>query len=104
MINFPYQCPFCKEWVWRPEYLGKRKQCFRCGSENVTHEIVSMLGRRGAFSTKSYLFDLYICRDCNYSELYLKSPKTRKTTKKMKLFPSGKKILGRKPKTPPSKS
>ena len=84
VVNFPVQCPYCKEWLWRPEFLGKGKQCFRCGSKNIKHEVVSVLGKRGAFSAKSYIFDLYICRDCNHSDLYLKSSKDEKTEKKTK--------------------
>lgn len=84
LINFPFQCPFCKKWIWRPEYLLKGKNCFRCGSKNVKHETISLMGKRGMLSTKGFIFDLYLCEDCNYAELYYRPPKSRKTLDKKK--------------------
>jgi predicted nucleic-acid-binding Zn-ribbon protein len=63
-------------------FMPNGMKCFQCGSEKVSHQEVSMWGKHGRLSTKSFLFDVYICKDCNYTAFFLKSSKSKKKKEK----------------------
>jgi predicted nucleic-acid-binding Zn-ribbon protein len=49
-------------------------KCGKCGSEKIKREEFSMHGKLG-FMGPDYRFDVYVCRDCGYSELFFQSAK-----------------------------
>jgi len=49
-------------------------KCAKCGSEQIKRAQFSMYGKLG-FLGPDYRFDIYICRECGYSELFFQSAK-----------------------------
>jgi len=49
-------------------------KCGRCGDEQIKHEEFSMHGKLG-FMGPDYRFDVYICKNCGYSEFFFQSAK-----------------------------
>jgi len=47
-------------------------KCAKCGSEKIKHEELAMGRRYGIARGRGYRFDVYICEDCGYSELFFK--------------------------------
>ena len=48
-------------------------KCVKCGSENIRTEELAMSRKHGALGGKrGYIFNVYICEECGYSELYFK--------------------------------
>jgi predicted nucleic-acid-binding Zn-ribbon protein len=43
-------------------------KCSKCGSENIRLESGRLEG--ATIGASRLFFDVYICKDCNYSELY----------------------------------
>jgi len=46
-------------------------KCAKCGAEQIKHEELAMYGRHGV-SGRAYRFDVYICAECGYTELFYK--------------------------------
>jgi len=46
-------------------------KCAKCGSEQIRHEELTMYGRYG-YGGRRYPFDVYICKECGYTELFFK--------------------------------
>ena len=49
-------------------------KCARCGSEQLRQAELSMYGKFG-FLGPDYRFDVYICKECGYSELFFQKAK-----------------------------
>ena len=49
-------------------------KCAKCGSEELKRAEFSMHGKLG-FMGPDYRFDVYICKECGYSELFFQSAK-----------------------------
>jgi predicted nucleic-acid-binding Zn-ribbon protein len=49
-------------------------KCTRCGGEEIRRAQMTMYGRLG-FMGPDYRFDVYICKDCSYSELFFQGAK-----------------------------
>ena len=49
-------------------------KCAQCGCEEIRRSELSMYGKLG-FMGPDYRFDVYVCRDCSYSELFFQSAK-----------------------------
>jgi predicted nucleic-acid-binding Zn-ribbon protein len=49
-------------------------KCAQCGCEEIRRSELSMYGKLG-FMGPDYRFDVYICKNCGYSELYFQSAK-----------------------------
>ena len=49
-------------------------KCTICGDEDLKHEEFSMYGKLG-FMGPAYRFDVYICKNCGYSEFFFQSAK-----------------------------
>jgi predicted nucleic-acid-binding Zn-ribbon protein len=49
-------------------------KCTKCGSEKIKREEFSMHGKLG-FMGPDYRFDVYICKNCGYSEFFFQSAK-----------------------------
>jgi predicted nucleic-acid-binding Zn-ribbon protein len=49
-------------------------KCARCGNEELRRLELSMYGKLG-FMGPDYRFDVYVCRDCGYAELFFQSAK-----------------------------
>ena len=46
-------------------------KCVKCSSENMRREELAMGGRHGMLGGgRGYRFDVYICQECGYSELF----------------------------------
>ena len=50
------------------------KKCPRCGEEDMKHEEFSMYGKLG-FMGPAYRFDVYICKNCGFSEFFFAGAK-----------------------------
>ena len=49
-------------------------KCTKCGSEKIKRDEFSMHGKLG-FMGPDYRFDVYICKNCGYSEFFFQSAK-----------------------------
>lgn len=47
-------------------------KCAKCGSERIKRQQLSMHSSRWGFLGRAYIFDVYSCQDCSYSELFFK--------------------------------
>jgi len=48
--------------------------CAKCGEAHIQHSELTMYGKLG-FMGPDYRFDVYICKDCGYSEMFFQSAK-----------------------------
>ena len=46
------------------------KICRKCGSDKLKREELIMGGKYGTTVGRGYRFDVYICEECGYSELF----------------------------------
>lgn len=46
-------------------------KCAKCGNERIIRHELSMHGRWG-FWGRACIFDVYVCGNCGYAELFLK--------------------------------
>lgn len=49
-------------------------KCAKCGSKELSRAELSMYGKFG-FLGPDYRFDVYICKECSYSELFFQKAK-----------------------------
>jgi hypothetical protein len=65
-----------------------QRKCSMCGSDKLDHHVTSVSGQRGSLSTKSFVFDIYICKDCNYTVFFLKPKSKKKKEKRQRTYTS----------------
>jgi len=49
------------------------KRCVKCGSEKFKQAVLSMYGKDGAFGGGATRFNVHICEQCGYSEIFYKN-------------------------------
>ena len=47
-------------------------KCVKCGSDKMRREELTLGGKQGMVTGRGYRFDVYICEECGYSELFFR--------------------------------
>jgi predicted nucleic-acid-binding Zn-ribbon protein len=58
-----------------PSSTSAPQKCAKCGASELRKELLIMYGKLGVMG-RGYLFSVYICGHCGYSEQYFDSRKT----------------------------
>lgn len=47
-------------------------KCVKCNSDKMRREELTLGGKHGTSFGRGYRFDVYICEECGYSELFFR--------------------------------